>query len=134
MTAFTTGIVKSLPQLSRQVSALLAKSCTWIVASMDPLVICKLNIQSPNMAASVTTSITITNELHWTVTYMTQQVNASRCPVFRDQPTSLDSVALVQEIMELVDPIEVCVGNPEDHFLDLWHRRMQILINNHSSG
>ena len=42
--AFTTGIVQSLPQLSGRISALLAKSCTWTVASIDPLVLCKLNV------------------------------------------------------------------------------------------
>ena len=66
------------------------------------------------------------------LSYITQQVNASRSPVFRDQPTKVESVALVQEIMELVDSIEVYIGNPEDHFLDVWHHRMQTL--NHSSG
>ena len=44
----------------------------------------------------------------------------------------VDSVALVQQIMELVDSVKVCIGNPEDHFLDLWHHRVQTL--HHSSG
>ena len=44
--AFITGIVQSLSQLSGWISALLAKSCTWTVASIDPLVLCKLNVQS----------------------------------------------------------------------------------------
>lgn len=51
--AFTTGIVQSLPQLSRRISALLAKSCTWTVASIDPLVLCKLNVQSPMQVLSM---------------------------------------------------------------------------------
>ena len=54
-------------------------------------------------------------------------MNASRCPVFRDQPTKVDSVTLVQETMELVDSIEVCIGNPEDYLLDVWHHHMQML-------
>lgn len=133
--AFTTGIVQSLPQLSGRISALLAKSCTWTVASIDPLVLCKLNVQSPNAGiatASVTSTITITSKLHWTISYMSQQVSVNKCPVFRDQPMKVDSVALVQQIMELVDSVKVCIGNPEDHFLDLWHRRVQTL--HHSSG
>ena len=68
--AFTRGIVQLLPQLSRRISRLLAKSCTWTVASIDPLVLCKLNVQSPNAGvatASVTSTITITSELHWTI-------------------------------------------------------------------
>ena len=133
--AFTTGIVQSLPELSRRISALLAKSCTWTVASIDPLILCKLNVQSPNegsATASVTNTINVTSELHWTISYMAQQVNVSKYPVFRNQPVKVDSVALVQQIMELVDSVKVCIGNPEDHFLDLWHRHTQTL--HHSSG
>ena len=65
--AFTTGIVQSLLELSRWISTLLAKSCTWTVASFDPLVLCKFNIQSPNegsATASVTYTINVTSESH----------------------------------------------------------------------
>ena len=134
ITAFTTGIVQSLPQLSRRISSLLAKSCTWTVASNDPLLLCKLNIQ-PNAdvtTAAVICTISITNELQWTISYMSQQVDVSNCPIFRDQPKKIDSVELLQQIIELVDSVKVCIGNPEDHFLDLWYRHIQTL--HHSSG
>ena len=134
ITAFTTGQVESVSQLARRISAFPSQPCSWSIASINPLVVCKLQLQSVEAvnAAAVTVSISISNELHWTVSYMTKEVDATKCPVFADFPVKLNSVALVHQIIELIDSMALCVGNPDDKFLKLWDHRTRTLF--HSSG
>ena len=53
-------------------------------------------------------------------------------PLFSGVPEKIQSVDDMEKVLTLIDSAEVCVGNPDEKFLDLWHYRSTTL--NHISG
>lgn len=133
LAVFTSGHVQSLPELSRRVKALISRYSSWNITSVDPLIICKLDIQNEEaVAVAVIATIVVCNDFHWTLTWKTQKVETMINPNFSGLPEKIQSVADVEKVLTLIDSAELCVGNPDEKFLDLWHYRSTTL--NHISG
>ena len=133
LTAFMSGHVQSLAQLSSRVKAVVSKYDTWAVTCADPLVICKIQVQNKEgTMVAVIATISISSDFHWTLSWNAKEVVIKDCPLFKDLPDKIQSIDDVDNILALIESAEVCVGNPDEKFLDLWHYRSTTL--NHLSG
>ncbi|XP_065894386.1 uncharacterized protein [Dysidea avara] len=128
LAAFTSAHVQSLSQLSRRVKALISKYSTWNITAEDPLIICKLVIQGEEATAvAVIATIVVSSDFHWTLMWRTQQVDTTVNPLFSGVPEKIQLVDDMEKVLTLIDSAEVCVGNPDEKFLDLWHYRSTTL-------
>jgi len=76
LTAFTLGHVQSVSELSRHFKALISRYSTWNITSVDPLIICKMDIQNEAaIAVSIIATLLVSSNFHWTVTWKTQKVD-----------------------------------------------------------
>ena len=133
LAAFTSAHVQSLSQLSRHVKALISKYSTWNITAEDPLIISKLVIQGEEATeVAVIATIVVSSDFHWTLMWRTQQVDTTVNPLFSGVPEKIQLVDDMEKVLTLIDSAEVCVGNPDEKFLDLWHYRSTTL--NHISG
>ena len=127
---FVNGHCSSLDSISNRLlswmtSARPSHMDSWKIASQDPLVLCKLHIQESEQGSMVeaTMTITIDRELKFAVVFKQQNLTATRCPLLNDLPTITDSVSSVSCLLQFLDSIKHCIGNPDKHFIEMWKQR-----------
>ena len=95
----------------------------WMIVCTPPLTLCKLRVQQEEQAskADITTNISISGNLEWTLHFLKQELTPSRCPLLRELPMKLPNVTAVVHIMTLLDSaklrIEVlwALASPSTH-------------------
>ena len=86
------GCVQSSVALHLRLTSLPLPS-SWIIASTDPLTLCKMRLHQEGQA-NVTTTISIDGELGWTVFFSGKELTPTSCPLLAKLPHKLDSVSL----------------------------------------
>ena len=99
---FINGQCYSLKSLSNRLSAWMTSALPshlhpWKIASQEPLVLCKLEVQQSDQSsrADAIFTITIDQELKWIIVFKQQKLTVTRCHLLNDLPTILDSVSNV---------------------------------------
>ena len=64
------------------------------------------------------TVFTIHNNLTWTLYVHGKKVNISLCPVLESVPVLLQPISS-NSLLEKIDTLNVCIGNPEENFVQL---------------
>ena len=116
------GSISSVDQLySRLTSFPLPKS--WIFASSKPLVLSKVRVNPRTTQADVLFTLTIDDQLKWSLFLHNVSVDLNRCPLLRAVPHALNSASFVHKVLNFVDTSKMCTGNSEQRLLDQWQRR-----------
>ena len=126
LSAFTSSRQPSLEALQSRVAALSLPS-QWVFASQQQashMTLCKLITTQPQFQASVSFSLTIHDQFSWTLSIGKFQLDPAKCPVLTSQSVTLDSVALILNLLELVDSCGICSGNSETEYLDILAHRL----------
>ncbi len=127
------GHVQSSAALLSRLSSL-SLPPSWIVASTEPLTLCKLRVQQEGQAsrADVTTTISISSQLGWTVFHSGKELTPTSCSLLSELPFELTSVTAVRHLITCLDSTKMCAGNSDEKFLKLWHHRTLTLHGSHS--
>lgn len=127
---FINGQCYSLKSLSNRLSAWMTSALPshlhpWKIASQEPLVLCKLEVQQSDQSsrADAIFTITIDQELKWIIVFKQQKLTVTRCHLLNDLPTILDSVSNVSCLLQFLDSTKYCIGNPDNHFIEIWKHR-----------
>ena len=127
LTAFTASRQSSLGALHSRIGALTLPR-QWVVASQQQgshLTLCKLlTTQPPLFQASVSFSLTITDQFSWTLSIGQCRVEPAECPVLTSEPVAMDSAASILKVLLLLDSCKICIGNNEKQFLDVLTHRL----------
>ena len=97
----------------------------WTVAPLLPLALYKIKIFQSNHEQKVTvvTHISISSDLKWAIYICGQQLSCINVPVLAAVPAHLTSTSEVIRIMAKIDTLQLCTGNHETKFVELWHHR-----------
>ena len=71
-------------------------------------------------------SVTIESNLTWCVHVNGVQVPASSS--YLDGPDSLRTLSDVQSLLSSINCCEICIGNPESHFMAVMERRKGVIM------
>lgn len=119
------GNVQSSESLYTRISSLSSLPSSWIIASTNPLTLCKLRIQEEQTrGARITATLSLTSDLEWTLVFLDKEISSNLCPLLHELPSKLTSVAVVHRMMLLIDSAKVCVGNPDAQFVELLRHRL----------
>ena len=136
-------LVVSLPPLSNSdsdlvvdASALLTKLQSiklpndWICAPRlladEVIALCKLGVHPPLMSPTTTFTITIAHDLSWVVRFQDKEVKSSSTHLLQSVCQKLSTVNKVIQLIECVDTIRACPGNPDEKFHILIERRQGV--------
>ena len=95
------------------------------VAPLLPLALCKITIFQSNHEQKVTvvTDISISSDLKLAIYICGQQLSCINVPIVAAVPAHLTSASEVIRIMAKIDTLQLCTGNHETKFVELWHHR-----------
>ena len=123
--SYISGLVHSSETLGTRLAASLVLPPLWMTNSSAPLTLCKLRVGQEEQASrpDITTIIRLSDNLEWTLFIFGKELCPQSCPLLRELPLQLTSVAAVGDMMRLLDSTKLCVGNSDEKFLELWHHR-----------
>ena len=108
-------------------SRLLSQSLpdSWVVSSKSPLTLAKIRVQcqSPSARVDVAFTLSVCDDLNWSLLLFTLPLEPASCPLLQAIPTTLKSAAAVCSLMRLINSTKICIGNPDKNFLDQWRQR-----------
>ena len=124
VSVYTEGNVHSLELLSSRLRSLSLPE-SWMIASMNPLTLCKLRVhqESSQARADVSLSVSINNQLHWLLSVSNKQIDPASCPLLSGVLPTLTSVSTVWSLLKLLNATKICIGNPDQKFIDNWNHR-----------
>lgn len=100
----------------------------WSNQSTEQFIhLCKIEHGSFNPAnATVTKSVTITEDLSWSVNAYGHRLNAGKCKALCHVQDKITTKAALTTLIQQIDNLSVCPGNPDAHFLALADARKGI--------
>lgn len=72
--------------------------------------------KSTEMAVTVVFSLTITCNFNWSLYYLGECIDVSRCSLFNGSPALLNNIVSLKSILDKIENCKVCVGNPDEKF------------------
>ena len=120
------SIVKSYyPSLTSH--SLLTESLpeSWMMAASDPLTVVKLRVvpQVPHPRVDTLITVAVHDHLTWTLSVLHKRLDPAVNPSLSHQPLTLTSARSVRALLQVIDSLVLCVGNPDQKFQDLWKHR-----------
>ncbi|KAL5457434.1 hypothetical protein EMCRGX_G034693 [Ephydatia muelleri] len=96
-------------------------------SSMQFVHFCKIEHGSSNQtAATVTKSVTINEDLSWSVNVHGHKLIAGKCNALCCVKDKITTKAALSRLVHQIDSLSVCSGNPDSHFLELADARKGI--------
>ena len=118
------AVVSSM-QLRQQLMQMSLPS-QWIMIKAEPLTLCKMTVCTGKPAKAFAT-ISIGDELEWTVHHLEHNLSSLNCSAFSVLPSKINNVAVVQDMMHLIDNSKPCTDNNDDAFIKLFeHRKLTL--------
>ena len=78
---------------------------------------CKLGTSpSTNMSMVVVFNLIVTCDFNWSLYYIGESIDISKCPLFNDSPAQLNNTLSIRRVLDKVDNCKVCIGNPDEKF------------------
>ncbi len=98
---------------------------SWTVAAMDPLTLVKLVVVSQDSHPWIDATITLAvhNHFAWTLSVLHKQLDPSAHPSLSHLPSTLISAQSIRALLQVIDSLALCVGNPDEKFQELWKHR-----------
>ncbi len=129
LAAYIHSEVESLETLVKRLQNLPPSTYQFNIVSQSPLILCIIRTvaQENSTRADVLLTVTVQEDFSWTVFVVDAQVKPNKCPMLRDIPPKLSNVSVVQTLLETLDSLKICVGNPDKELVQLAHHRAQTL-------
>ena len=116
--------VTTLPSLH---TSLLTESLpeSWMMAASDPLTVVKLRVvpQVPHPRVDTLITVAVHDHLTWTLSVLHKRLDPAVNPSLSHQPLTLTSARSIRALLQVIDSLVLCVGNPDQKFQDLWKHR-----------
>ena len=87
------------------------------VAVSGELVFCRLETKQSTLTASF--SLHVQDNFQWHLSVHGQQLQTISCPLVEQLPSTLKSIANIEQVLTLVNSAKVCEGNPDEKFRSL---------------
>ena len=87
------------------------------VAVSGELVFCRLETKQSTLTASF--SLHVQDNFQWHLSVHGQQLRTMSCPLVEQLPSTLKSIANIEQVLTLVNSAKVCEGNPDEKFRSL---------------
>lgn len=122
------GPVQSLQSLH---SCLASQSLpqSWTIAATEPLTIVKLRVSPTSLTPKVDVVITLAihNGFTWSLSVFNQHLDPTLNDCLSHVSRILTTASSVLALLEKINSLRLCVGNPDQKFLDLWNYRSSTL-------
>ena len=98
---------------------------SWTVAAKHPLTIVKLRILNTTGVPRVDVVITVSvqDDLTWGLSVLNIVLDPFLSPSLHNIAPTLTSISALLYLIQAIDRLMICVGNPEIKFLELWKHR-----------
>lgn len=98
---------------------------SWTIAAKDPLTLVKLRVVCQDFHPQVDPLITLAvhSRLTWTLSVLNKHLDPAVNPSLTHLPSTLTSAKSVQVVLQAIDSLTLCLGNPDQKFQDLWKHR-----------
>ena len=93
----------------------------WVILGSPPLVVCRMH--SSQLQPTVLMSVEVTAELQWSATVLDKIVT----PVLGEVPSTISAVTELCRLVDILDGIKLCIGNPDDIIVQLYHNSTYML-------
>lgn len=87
------------------------------VAVSGELVFCRLETKQSTLTASF--SLHVQDNFQWHLSVHGQQLRTISCPLIEQLPSTLKSIANIEQVLTLVNGAKICNGNPDEKFRSL---------------
>ena len=94
-------------------------------APAHQLTLCKLQQQQAALPVSVTFTLTISLSFQWSLSLVHRNMDGIRDGVLAGTPPSLRTVDHVLQLLSTLDSTKICIGNPEQRFLEAASHRVE---------
>lgn len=102
----------------------------WVNQSKNgTVVVCTLGFTDSDRSPSVIKSLTVLPNYTWKVHVHGKIINVTECLALKEFPTLISSPSLMNRILIQLNNLEVCAGNPDDHFLQMADSRNGVFKN-----
>ena len=126
LATYCEGIMTSLGDLTLRLTKCSCLPSSWIVASTNPLLLCKLTIHQgeiPSTRASLSLSLSVHEDFGWSASVANKPLTSFLCRLLSNVPDRLASVSAVCQLVSTLDTAKLCCGNDEPMFLEQWRHR-----------
>lgn len=121
LVAFTASEQPNLHALHSRLVAL-AFPPQWLLALHQQelhMTICKVITALSSFQALVWFSVTISDQLSWSLFVGQSLLEPSKCPAMASQPPVMDSAAEIMNLMQILDSCSISTGNTETEYLKI---------------
>ena len=92
----------------------------WLVdasiMSGTQLILYKMGTSRSNTTLMVVFNLTVTYNFSWSLHYLGEAIDSSKCSLFKDTPILLNDALMIKNVLDKIDNSKVCVGNPDTKF------------------
>ena len=72
--------------------------------------------QSNSMTVIVLFNLSITCHFNWSLYYLGESIDISRCSLFDDSPALLNDTSSINSVINKIENCKVCIGSPDEKF------------------
>ncbi len=129
LSSFTTGDAPSIQSLLNRLLRIELLP-HWVTATesgplIHQLTLCKLRQQQVADPVSVIFTLAIGESFQWNLMFVHHNIDGLRDRVLAGTPPSLRTVHHVLQLLSRLDSSKICVGNPEERFLEVASHRVE---------
>lgn len=112
----------SFPSMLNNILCLNPLPPPWIIVSNNPVIMCRMKV---NQGRHVEVDFTIRSDdtMKWMVFLREKELNSINCPLLDGLPSHLMDIKSVLLIVNKLNESKLCVGNPDDKFIELHKQR-----------
>lgn len=94
----------------------------WIVASDDPAIFCRIKVNL-DKHVEVDFTVRVDPALKWRVFFKEQELDSRKYPLLAELPDCLGNIESVMQIINKLNGVQLCSGNPDDKYIELFKQR-----------
>ena len=116
---------KKKPALLLSLHTSLTNDWIWLNLNHGQWMLVKLVVVSQDSHPWIDATITLAvhNHFAWTLSVLHKQLDPSAHPSLSHLPSTLISAQSIRALLQVIDSLALCVGNPDEKFQELWKHR-----------